>query len=110
MLFSGMFIPTLKENPQEAEIISHRLMLRAGMIRKLASGIYSYLPLGFKVLKKVENIIRSQMNSAGAQELLLPTLHPRHLWEKTGRWNEYGKEMLKVFLKNRDLVLLRLIL
>ncbi len=101
MLFSGMFIPTLKENPQEAEIISHRLMLRAGMIRKLAAGIYSYLPLGFKVLKKVENIIRSQMNSAGAQELLLPTLHPRHLWEETGRWNEYGKEMLKVLDRHK---------
>lgn len=101
MLFSRMFIPTLKENPQEAEIISHRLMLRAGMIRKLASGIYSYLPLGFKVLKKVENIIRNQMNSSGAQELLLPTLHPRHLWEETGRWDEYGKEMLKVMDRHK---------
>jgi prolyl-tRNA synthetase len=96
MLFSKLFVPTLKETPQEAEIVSHQLMLRAGMIRKLASGVYSYLPLGFKVLKKIENIIRREMNAAGGQELLLPTLHPRQLWEETGRWNEYGKEMLKV--------------
>ena len=96
MLFSKLFVPTLKETPQEAEIVSHKLMLRAGMIRKLASGVYTYLPLGYKILKKIENIIRCQMNAVGGQELLLPTLHPRQLWEETGRWNEYGKEMLKV--------------
>ncbi|MFH1784249.1 MAG: proline--tRNA ligase [bacterium] len=101
MLFSKMFIPTLKENPQEAEIVSHRLMLRAAMIRKLASGIYSYLPLGYRVLKKVENIIRREIDRSQGQEILMPTLHPRHLWEETGRWAEYGSEMLKLLDRHK---------
>lgn len=93
------FIVTLKEDPQEAEAMSHRLMLRAGLMWKLASGIYSYLPLGFRSLHKVETIIRKEMNKAGAQEVLLPVLHPATLWQETGRWTEYGKEMLR--LKDR---------
>ena len=96
MLWRESFITTLKENPQDAEIISHRLMLRAGLLRKLAKGIYSYLPLGLRSLRKIETIIREEMNKAGAQELLLPVLHPATLWRETGRWNEYGKEMLRV--------------
>ncbi|MEA3369159.1 MAG: proline--tRNA ligase [Candidatus Ratteibacteria bacterium] len=93
------FIVTLKENPQEADLVSHRLMLRAGLLRKLASGIYSYLPLGLRSLRKVETIIRQEMNKTGAQEVLLPVLHPAVLWQETGRWSEYGKEMMR--LKDR---------
>jgi len=96
MLWREAFINTLKENPQDAEIISHRLMLRAGLLRKLAKGIYSYLPLGLRSLRKVETIIRQEMNKAGAQEVLLPVLHPATLWQETGRWNEYGREMMRI--------------
>ncbi len=99
MRFSKFFIPTLKEAPAEAEIISHKLMLRAGMIRRLASGIYSYLPLGLMALRKVENIIREEMNRVGAQELLLPMVQPAELWQMSGRWHQYGKELLR--LKDR---------
>ncbi len=95
MRFSQLFIPTLREVPADAEVVSHQLMLRAGMIRKLASGIYSYLPLGLRVIKKVEKIIREEMNLAGAQELLLPIVMPRELWEESSRWNVYGKELLR---------------
>jgi prolyl-tRNA synthetase len=95
MLFSRTLIPTLKENPAEAEAVSHRLLLRAGMIRKLASGIYNYLPLGLRSLRKVENIVRQEMNRAGAQEVLLPAVQPAELWQETGRWNVYGKELLR---------------
>lgn len=101
MRISQSFLPTMKEIPSEAQIPSHKLMLRSGMIRKLASGIYTFLPLGYRVLKKVENIIRQEMNAAGAQELLLPALHPRELWEETGRWQIYGDEMLKVADRNK---------
>lgn len=95
MRFSKLFIPTLRESPADAEVISHQLMLRAGMIRKLAAGIYTYLPLGLRVIKKVENIIRDEMNAAGAQELLLPVVMPRELWDESGRWPVYGKELLR---------------
>lgn len=95
MRYSSYFIPTLKETPAEAEVISHKLMLRAGMIRKLASGIYTYLPIGLKSLKKVENIIREEMNRAGAIEILMPAVQPAELWQESGRWDFYGKELLR---------------
>jgi len=88
-------LPTLKEDPAEAEVISHKLMFRAGMIRKLAAGIYSYLPLGLRVIQKVERIIREEMNRAGAQEVLLPCVQPAELWMETHRWEEYGKDLLR---------------
>ena len=100
MKFSQFFIPTLKEVPSEAEIPSHSLALRAGLIRKVASGIYSFLPLGFRVLKKIEEIIRQEMNNSGAIELFLPVIQPSVLWEKSGRWKEYGPEMFR--LKDRN--------
>lgn len=86
----------MRQDPGEAEVISHRLMLRAGMIRKVAAGIYSYLPLGLRVIRKVENIIREEMNRAGAQEVLLPVLSPSELWQETGRWDFYGKELFRL--------------
>lgn len=95
MRYSQYFIPTLKEDPSDAEVISHKLMVRAGMIRKLTSGIYNYLPLGLRVLKKVENIIREEMNRAGAIEILMPSVQPKELWEESGRWSFYGKELLR---------------
>ena len=95
MRTSQTFIPTLREDPGEAEIVSHRLMLRAGMIRKVAAGIYTYLPLGLRVLRKIEQIIREEMNQAGAQELLMPILSPAELWKETGRWDHYGKELFR---------------
>jgi len=95
MLFSRLLIPTLKENPAEAEAVSHRLLLRAGMIRKLASGIYNYLPLGLRVLRKVERIVREEMDRAGAQEVLLPAVQPAELWQESSRWQVYGKELLR---------------
>ena len=93
--FSQFFAPTLKEIPAEAEIISHQLMLRAGMIRKLAAGIYTYLPSGWRALKKVENIVREEMDRAGAIELLLPGVQPGELWMESGRWDHYGPELLR---------------
>ena len=95
MRYSEMFLPTLREVPSDAEIISHQLMIRAGMIRKLTSGIYTYLPLGYRVIRKLENIIRQEMNRAGAQEVFMPTVQPRELWEESGRWSLYGKELLR---------------
>lgn len=95
MLFSKLLLPTLKEAPQEAEIISHKLMLRAGMIRKVASGVYTWLPLGLKVLRKVEAIVRAEMNNAGAQEVLMPMVQPKELWNETERWEKMGKELLR---------------
>jgi len=95
MHFSRMLIPTRKENPAEAEAASHILLFRAGMIRKLASGIYDYLPLGLRVLRKVENIVREEMNRTGAQEVLLPAVQPAELWQESGRWQVYGKELLR---------------
>lgn len=96
MRMSLSFIPTMRQDPGEAEVISHRLMLRGGMIRKVAAGIYSYLPLGLRVIRKVENIIREEMNRAGAQEVLLPILSPAELWQETGRWDFYGKELFRL--------------
>ena len=95
MRYSEMFLPTLREVPSDAEIISHQLMIRAGMIRKLTSGIYTYLPLGYRVIRKLERIIREEMDRAGAQEVFMPTVQPRELWEESGRWNLYGKELLR---------------
>ena len=95
MRTSQLLIPTLRQTPGEADVISHRLMLRAGMIRKVAAGIYLYLPLGLRVLKKIECIVRQEMNRAGAQELLMPILSPAELWRETGRWDFYGKELLR---------------
>ncbi len=95
MRFSRMYIPTLKEDPTEAEVISHKLMLRAGMIRRLAAGIYAYLPLGLMAVRNVEQIVREEMNRAGAQELLLPGVQPAELWQESGRWEQYGRELLR---------------
>ena len=92
---SQLLIPTLREDPGEAEIVSHRLMLRAGMIRKVAAGIYTYLPLGLRVIRKVERIIREELNKAGAQEVLMPIASPAELWLETGRWDFYGKELFR---------------
>ena len=99
MRLSQYFLPLLKETPSEAQIASHRLMLRAGMIRQTAAGIYTWLPLGFRVLQKVEQIVREEQDAAGAQELLMPTLQPAELWRESGRYEEYGEEMLR--LKDR---------
>src|ERR1700689_1925302 len=96
MRLSQYFLPLIKENPSEAQIVSHRLMLRAGMIRQASSGIYAWLPLGLRVLKKVEQIVREEQDAAGAQELLLPTLQPAELWRESGRYEDYGKEMLRI--------------
>ena len=95
MFWSKVFIPTLKDSPQDAEVISHQLMLRAGMIRKVSSGIYTWLPLGLKVLRKIENIVREEMDQSGAQEVLMPMVHPKELWEETKRWEKMGPELLR---------------
>ena len=95
MKFSRYFMPTLKETPADAEVVSHQLMLRAGYIRKLATGIFSWLPMGLKVLKKVENIVRQEMNRIGAHEVFLPSVQPGEIWESSGRWTFYGKELLR---------------
>src|SRR3989338_7470221 len=94
MHWTKTLIPTLKEIPQEAQIKSHRLMLRAGLIRKLASGTYSYLPLGFRALQKAAQIVREEMDQAGAVELLLPALHPAELWKESGRFEILGEDMV----------------
>jgi prolyl-tRNA synthetase len=96
MRLSRYFLPVLKETPSEAQIVSHRLMLRAGMIRQEAAGIYAWLPLGFRVLQKIEQIVREEMNRAGAIEMLMPTLQPSELWKETGRYDAYGPEMLRI--------------
>ncbi len=96
MLFSKLLIPTLKDAPKEAEVISHKLMLRAGMVRKVASGIYTWLPLGLKVLRKIENIVREEMDASGAQEVLMPMVQPKELWNETNRWEKMGPELLRI--------------
>ena len=96
MRLSRYFLPVLKEEPAEAEIVSHKLMLRAGMIQQLTAGIYSWLPLGFAVLQKVEQIVREEMNRAGALEILMPTIQPADLWRESKRYDAYGKEMLRI--------------
>ena len=96
---SELYVPTLKEDPADAEIISHKLLLRAGMIRKTASGVYTFLPLGMRVLAKVEKIVREEMNAIGAQEILMPVIQPAELWHESGRWDDYGPELMR--LKDR---------
>lgn len=96
MRVSHYFLPTLKETPNDAQIVSHRLMLRAGMIRQMSSGIYSWLPLGLRVLKNIENIVRQEQNDAGATELLMPTIQSADLWRESGRYDAYGPEMLRM--------------
>jgi prolyl-tRNA synthetase len=95
MKTSGFFIATQKEVPAEAEIVSHRLMLRASLIRRLAAGVYTWLPLGTRVMRKVEQIVREEMNRAGAIELMMPVVQPAELWQESGRWKEYGPELLR---------------
>src|SRR3546814_775305 len=96
MRLSRYFLPTLKETPADAQIASHRLMLRAGMIRQQAAGIYSWLPLGLKVLRNIEEIVRREQDKAGAQEVLMPTIQSADLWRESGRYDDYGKEMLRI--------------
>ena len=96
MKASQSFLATLKEAPSDAEVVSHKLMVRAGLIRKLSAGIYNYLPLGLKVIRKVENIVREEMNRAGAIELLMPMIQPAELWQETGRWEKMGPELLRI--------------
>ncbi len=92
---SNVYAPTLKEVPTEAEIASHRLLLRAGMLRKQATGLYAWLPLGYRVIRKIENIVREEMNAIGSQEILMPFVQPAELWEESGRWEKYGPELLR---------------
>lgn len=99
MYLSNFQITTLKETPSDAEIVSHRLMLRAGLIRKLASGLYTWLPLGLRIMRKVENIVREEMNKSGGLEVLMPAVQPSELWQESGRWEQYGPELLR--LKDR---------
>ena len=96
MHLSAYFLPTLKETPAEAQIVSHRLMLRAGMIRQSSAGIYSWLPLGLRVLQNISRIVREEQDAAGCQEILMPTIQPAELWEESGRYDGYGKEMLRI--------------
>ena len=96
MYLSKLFIPILKETPSEAKIKSHQLMLRAGMIKQSSSGIYSWLPLGFKIMKKIEQIVREEQNKIGAQELLMPTIQSAEIWKESGRYDDYGEEMLRI--------------
>src|SRR5512140_411965 len=95
MRYSQLFIPTMKEVPAEAEIISHQLMIRAAFVRKVSSGTYTYLPLGWRSLKKIIEIVRQEMEAAGAQEILMPILQPLELWQQTGRDADYGPTMCK---------------
>ena len=96
MRTSQFLLSTLKETPSDAVVISHQLMLRAGMIRKLASGLYTWLPMGLRVLRKVETVVREEMNAAGALEVLMPAIQPSELWQESGRWVQYGPELLRV--------------
>ena len=96
MRLSRFHLRTSKETPADAEIISHKLMLKAGMLRKLAAGLYTWSPLGLRVLRKVEAVVREEMNRAGAIELLMPTIQPQELWEETGRWQKFGPQLLKI--------------
>src|SRR6186713_555020 len=96
MRLSRYFLPLLRDDPKEAEIISHRLMLRAGLIRQASAGIYSWLPLGYRVLKKIEQIVREEQDRAGAMEMLMPTIQSADLWRQSGRYDAYGPEMLRI--------------
>ncbi|MBI5418146.1 proline--tRNA ligase [Candidatus Poribacteria bacterium] len=103
MLWSHFFIPTLREDPKEAQVISHKLMVRAGYIRKVAAGVYTYLPLGLRALRKIENIVREEMNHKHGLEVLMPVLTPKELWEESGRWKVYGKELMRVEDRHKHL-------
>src|SRR5690554_7960629 len=96
MRATQMLIATLKETPADAEVISHQLMLRSGMIRRLTSGLYTWLPVGLRTLRKVERIVREEMDKAGAQEVLMRAIQPAELWQESGRWEKYGKEVLRL--------------
>ena len=96
MRASQILIATLKQTPADAEVISHQLMLRAGLIRRLASGLYTWLPLGLRVLRKIEGIVREEMNRSGAQEVLMPVVQPAELWQESTRWEQYGPELLRI--------------
>ena len=100
MKFSKSGITTTKSVPNDAELKSHQLMIRAGMIKKLASGLYTWMPLGLRVLKKIENIIRHEMNKIGALEILMPAIQPSELWKESGRWEKYGPELLRIKDRN----------
>src|SRR6478736_5839829 len=106
MKASQFFISTLKEAPADAEVVSHKLMMRAGFIKRLGAGIYSYMPMGLRVIRKVEAVIREEMNRAGAVELLMPVVQPAELWQESGRWDKMGPEMLRVKDRHdRDFIL-----
>ena len=96
MFASKAFIPLIKDNPQDAEIVSHKLMLRAGLIRKVASGIYNWLPLGYKAIKIIESIVREEMDNIGSQEMFMPMVQPKNLWEDSNRWDKFGPELLRI--------------
>ncbi|HNS67881.1 MAG TPA: proline--tRNA ligase, partial [Mesotoga infera] len=96
MRFSQLYAPTLKEAPSDADLVSIKLLIRGGFVRKVAAGVYTYLPLGFRVLKKIEEIVRQEMNAIGSQEILMPIIQPAELWHETGRWDDYGPEMMKL--------------
>src|SRR3954469_12930487 len=96
MRATAFFLSTLKEAPAEAELVSHKLMLRGGLIKRLGSGLYTWMPLGLKVLRRVENVVREEMEAAGALELLMPAVQPAELWQETGRWEVFGPQMLKI--------------
>lgn len=96
---SLLFAPTLRDVPKDAEVLSHKILLKGGYIKQIAAGVYTYLPLGYRVIKKIENIIREELDRIGCSELLMPALNPRDLWDETGRWDEYGKELMR--LKDR---------
>ena len=105
MYFSKSLIPILKNNPSEAKINSHQLMLRTGMIKQSSAGIYSWLPLGFKVMKKIEQIVREEQDRIGAQEILMPTIQSSEIWKESGRYDDYGEEMLRIKdRQNRELL------
>ena len=99
MRFSQYLLPTLRETPAEAEVVSHKLMLRAGLIRKAAAGIYTFLPLGYRVVQKITRIVEEEMDRAGGQEVLMPIVQPAQIWQESGRWDVYGDEMFR--LKDR---------
>ena len=93
---SLLFVPTLRDMPKEAEVISHKILLKGGYIKQSAAGIYSYLPLGYKIIKKIENIIREELDAIGCSELLMPALQSKDLWVESGRWEAYGKELMRL--------------
>ena len=100
MKLSKFYMPTLKEDPQDAEIASHKLLIRGAMIRRSSTGVYSYLPLGYRVVRKIENIVREEMDRFGAQEIIMSIMQPKEIWEESGRWAVFGPEMFK--LKDRN--------